>query len=137
MFGILVALIVVLGQNTFFINLSTMHTFYAQRLTRAYLGATNAERLCNSKSHMTDVIGGDDIPADRYWRWPQSPHVGMVESLVAQVADAGRWVLALPVKAVKWIVSLFTEAPMTKKEAPAAAAPLPAATTARRCTSST
>lgn len=93
--GILAALIVVLGQNTFFINLSTMHTFYAQRLTRAYLGATNGERLCDTKSHVTDVIAGDDIAADRYWRWPHSPHAGMVDTFIAKVADAGRWIAGL------------------------------------------
>jgi hypothetical protein len=80
-FGVLVALILLLGQNTFFINLSTMHTFYSQRLTRAYLGASNSARLCDNKSHITDVIDGDDIAADQYWRWPFSWHVGFVEKL--------------------------------------------------------
>ncbi len=109
--GILVALIVVLGRNTFFINLSTMHMFYAQRLTRAYLGATNSQRLCDTKSHVTDVIAGDDIRADQYWSWPQSSHVGLVETVVSSVKQAGAWIVALPAKLWSWTSRLFKEEP--------------------------
>jgi hypothetical protein len=83
--GVLAALIALLGQNTFFINLSTMHTFYSQRLTRAYLGASNSARLCDSKSHITDVIDGDDIAANKYWRWPVQPVAGFVESFMTML----------------------------------------------------
>jgi hypothetical protein len=106
--GVLVALIALLGQNTFFINLSTMHTFYSQRLTRAYLGASNSARLCDSKTHITDVIDGDDIAANKYWRWPFSLRVGFVENLVTAVKQVGAGIAALPGKVWRGLVGLFT-----------------------------
>jgi hypothetical protein len=108
-FGVLLALIALLGQNTFFINLSTMHTFYSQRLTRAYLGATNRARLCDKKTHITDVIDGDDIQADRYWRWPLSLRGGGIRKKIVAVAkQIGAGILALPQKLWRGLVRLFT-----------------------------
>lgn len=121
--GILVALIAVLGRNTFFINLSTMHTFYTQRLTRAYLGATNSERLCSTKAHVTDVISGDDIAADKYWRWPLSPHVGLVDNVRSVVKGVGAWLRDLPRKVRIRIVSLFKGERPPKTPAMTAAPP--------------
>jgi hypothetical protein len=63
------------GYSPTFLNLSTLHGFYSARLTRAYLGATNEARR---KDQITDVIAGDDVPADQYWRWPR-------------MAGTGRW----------------------------------------------
>ena len=69
---------VVLGHSTGFINLSSLHSFYASRLTRAYLGASNVERLQQviassqaapiTENHARDYIqpqvyGGTDLPA--------------------------------------------------------------------------
>jgi hypothetical protein len=107
-FGVLFLLIALLGQNTFFINLSTMHTFYSQRLTRAYLGATNRARLCDKKTHVTDVIDGDDIPADHYWRWPLSFRFGAREKFVAVARQIGAGIVALPKKLWRGLVGLFT-----------------------------
>jgi hypothetical protein len=46
LFGlIIIGLAVLSGRATGFINLSSLHFFYASRLTRAYLGATNSSRL--------------------------------------------------------------------------------------------
>lgn len=46
LFGLIVGGLAVLsGGATGFINLSSLHFFYASRLTRAYLGATNNQRL--------------------------------------------------------------------------------------------
>lgn len=45
-FGLVVLLLFVLtGVSGGFINLSSLHGYYASRLTRAYLGATNTDRL--------------------------------------------------------------------------------------------
>jgi hypothetical protein len=125
--AVLVALIVLLGQNTFFINLSTMHTFYSQRLTRAYLGATNSARLCDSKSHITDVIDGDDIAANQYWRWPFSLHVGFVENVVTVVKQVGAGIVALPGKLWRGLVRLYTGERAPPPPQPSAASrPFPA-----------
>jgi hypothetical protein len=124
--GILVALIALLGRNTFFINLSTMHTFYTQRLTRAYLGATNSERLCSTKTHVTDVISGDDVAADQYWRWPLSPHVGIVDTVRSTAKRAGAWLRDLPKNVRNRLVSLFRGEPPPKvTRAPEAPQPFP------------
>jgi hypothetical protein len=51
-----------------FLNLSSHHTLYSARLTRAYLGASNPERERLAKP-LVDPIDGDDIPMASY-----SPH---------------------------------------------------------------
>ncbi len=69
---------VVLGKSNGFINLSSLHSFYASRLTRAYLGASNVDRLQAlladkqaapiTENHPHDYIqphvyGATDLPA--------------------------------------------------------------------------
>jgi hypothetical protein len=77
----LVALTIVFGYSRVFLNLSTLHAFYSQRLTRAYLGASNDGRLSDAR-HVTEVVPGDDIPADVYWNWPRP---GPRESLISRI----------------------------------------------------
>ncbi len=60
------------GQSRSFANMSSLHQFYAARLTRAYLGASNESRLKGAVS-ISDVIDGDDVPASGCWRWPTIP----------------------------------------------------------------
>jgi hypothetical protein len=50
-------------------NLLSMHGFYKARLTRAYLGASNATR---GNSEITDAVPGDDIKLTDLW----NPHIG-------------------------------------------------------------
>ncbi len=57
------------GQTRSFANMSSLHAFYAGRLTRAYLGASNKSRLERDRS-ITDVVDGDDVAASSCWRWP-------------------------------------------------------------------
>jgi hypothetical protein len=70
--AILIGLTIAFGNSRTFLNMSTLHEFYAQRLTRAYLGASNGARLNASTSRVTEVMPGDDLPADRYWQWPRT-----------------------------------------------------------------
>lgn len=71
-------LTVVLGKSNGFINLSSLHSLYASRLTRAYLGASNVRRLEEvfadtsaapvTENHARDYIqprvyGTTDLPA--------------------------------------------------------------------------
>ena len=76
--GVAWTLTVVLGRSTGFINLSSLHSLYASRLTRAYLGASNVRRLEEvfadtsaspvTENHACDYIqprvyGSTDLPA--------------------------------------------------------------------------
>jgi hypothetical protein len=72
-----VVAIVILGVLTFFFgrtrtfaNMSSFHTFYAARLTRTYLGASNRNRL-TSNIPVTNTVPGDDYSGQAYWNWPQ------------------------------------------------------------------
>jgi len=62
------------GQTRTFVNMSSIHAFYAARLTRTYLGASNESRLDASKSiEVTKSTRGDDYSAEAYWNWPGVP----------------------------------------------------------------
>ncbi len=49
-----------------FLNHSTLHPLYTSRLIRAYLGASNPDRL-GPESDVTEVVPGDDLNQDKYW----------------------------------------------------------------------
>ncbi len=71
--SLLLLLFLLTGWSTGFINLSSLHNIYASRLTRAYLGATNLERLRKSaaKDLNTSIKESDpldQIPVDVYQR---------------------------------------------------------------------
>lgn len=59
-----------------FLNLSSLHSFYASRLARAYLGASNRLRFVNgargkrakTRRGVTDAVIGDDVPLEDYYR---------------------------------------------------------------------
>lgn len=53
------------GRSIEFVNLSSHHSLYSQRLTRAYLGASNPARL-EGKIALTDVARGDDLDLPGY-----------------------------------------------------------------------
>jgi hypothetical protein len=57
------------GQTRTFANMSSMHAFYAARLTRTFLGASNEARM-RERVPVTETIAGDDLDAGHYWRWP-------------------------------------------------------------------
>jgi len=54
-----------------FINMSTLQSLYASRLTRAYLGASNFERIADADPRWTrisDPHPADDLTLERYYR---------------------------------------------------------------------
>jgi hypothetical protein len=57
------------GHTRTFANMSSLHAFYAARLTRTFLGGSNERRHEQSKP-VTETIPGDDLSAEAYWRWP-------------------------------------------------------------------
>jgi hypothetical protein len=75
-FGGLLLLTLLFGQTRTFANMSSIHAFYAARLTRTYLGASNESRLDASKLKpipVTDTTPGDDYSGQAYWDWPGLP----------------------------------------------------------------
>jgi hypothetical protein len=70
---------VLLGQSDNFLNLSTHATIYAARLTRAYLGATNATRQRYHKP-LSDPIEGDDVPFRSYAPWTEGGPLHVVNA---------------------------------------------------------
>jgi len=69
-FVLLVVFTFLFGNTRTFANLSTIHSFYAERLTRTYLGATSPSRLA-ADVPVTATKPDDDYASDVYWRWPQ------------------------------------------------------------------
>ncbi len=109
---LLLLVVATVGSVRSLLNASSLHTFYAHRLTRAYLGASNRKRLDDDQAHITEVIDGDDLPSDRYWNWPRLPHEpGRIEKV--------RNVLARGVHGVR---AWFTSTPLAAHEAPASPA---------------
>ena len=64
--GIALFLLLITGTFTGFINLSSLHNFYTARLTRAYLGGTNLNRLRQQRTDTTKsvAIGDNDSNDD-------------------------------------------------------------------------
>jgi hypothetical protein len=105
---LLLLIVATVGSVRTLLNASSLHSFYAHRLTRAYLGASNRKRLDDDKVHITEVIDGDDLPSDRYWNWPRLPHEpGRIEKV--------RLVLARGVHGVR---AWFTSTPLAAHEPP-------------------
>ncbi len=93
---LLLLVVLAVGSVRTLLNASSLHTFYSSRLTRAYLGASNRRRLDDDKAHVTEVIEGDDVPADRYWNWPRLPHEpGAAERVRAFFARSLHGLLAM------------------------------------------
>jgi hypothetical protein len=65
----LVLLSLMFGWTRTFANMSSLHAFYAARLTRTFLGGSN-ERRHDAVKPVTETIPGDDLRADAYWQWP-------------------------------------------------------------------
>lgn len=63
---IVLVLALMTGFSTGFVNLSSLHAFYASRLTRAYLGASNRDRIDDRDIEISDGHAKDFIDARRY-----------------------------------------------------------------------
>jgi len=55
------------GRMRGFLNISTLLYLYSSRLVRAYLGASNPERLQGRWQGVTEVVEGDDMKLEEYW----------------------------------------------------------------------
>lgn len=64
---VFVTVAVLIGWSISFLNLSSYSHFYAARLRRAYLGATNADRYGERRVPVDSDQANDDVPIDRYY----------------------------------------------------------------------
>lgn len=67
--GMVAGLAILTGSSTSFINLSSLHNLYSARLTRAYLGASNVDRLGEPRhayKPITESHPRDDLPISVY-----------------------------------------------------------------------
>jgi hypothetical protein len=63
---------------------------YSDRLTRAYLGASNEDRLKDDSPSLTEPVWGDDEDLAR--SWPPPENKGTFLHLINETID-GRWLL--------------------------------------------
>jgi hypothetical protein len=68
-FAILVLFTAIFGHTRVFANMSSIQGFYAARLVRTFLGASNEARLSTS-TPVWETTAGDDLPGNAYWYWP-------------------------------------------------------------------
>lgn len=67
-FVVLLILAVICGLSIGFLNLSTLQRLYSTRLTRAYLGASNPNRLSEpGRRDVTELVEGDNIELKDYY----------------------------------------------------------------------
>lgn len=80
------------GRTWEFINSSSLQSLYGARLARAYLGASNPERLGLRATAVTETIDGDDITQADYWsaRRPPWAPLHLVNVTVNETVD-GRY----------------------------------------------
>jgi hypothetical protein len=62
---------ILFGQTWSFLNKSSFHPMYSDRLTRAYLGASNEARLKDDSPSLTEPVQGDDEDLAGYWPPPE------------------------------------------------------------------
>lgn len=63
---------ILIGQTWSFLNKSSFHPMYSDRLTRAYLGASNEARLEADSPSLTEPVKGDDEDLAGYWPPPEN-----------------------------------------------------------------
>ncbi|HSS49880.1 MAG TPA: hypothetical protein VLX28_13165, partial [Thermoanaerobaculia bacterium] len=63
---------ILFGQTWSFLNKSSFHPMYSDRLTRAYLGASNEDRLDDDSPSLTEPVKGDDEDLAGYWPPPEN-----------------------------------------------------------------
>lgn len=67
-FVVLLILAIICGWSIGFLNLSTLQRLYSTRLTRAYLGASNPNRLADAgKRDVSELVPGDNIELRDYY----------------------------------------------------------------------
>jgi len=80
-----------LGQFRMFVNLSSLSTVYAARLTRAYVGASNPNRASESKfqgrESPIEPVEGDQLPWNKYTPHVQGGPLHLINVTVNETVD--------------------------------------------------
>src|SRR5262249_45854137 len=88
--GVIWVLAILSGTSTGFINLSSLHFLYSARLTRAYLGATNNERLAaaaKGESRITESHPKDYVQPDLYCSAVLPAPVHIINATINETID--------------------------------------------------
>jgi Patatin-like phospholipase len=86
--GGMVFLFLTTGMFLNFINMSSLHQFYAARLGRAYLGATNPDRFKNGLEAVTTPLQTDAIRLNAYYHEYLAAPVHLINVTVNQTRPA-------------------------------------------------
>jgi len=89
-FALLLSLVV--GRATRFVNISALHSFYASRLTRTFLGASNPARIDAGGADVPPGVRAfhprDDMPFDEYHPERQGGPLHLINMCINESADA-------------------------------------------------
>jgi hypothetical protein len=89
-FALLLFLTLFTGVSTGFINLSSLHNLYAARLTRAYVGGTNRNRLSGRLTRITETDPGDVIDIVRYQQQSTGAPLHLINATLNETLSADR-----------------------------------------------
>jgi choline dehydrogenase-like flavoprotein len=82
----------VFGRATRFVNISALHSFYASRLTRAFLGATNPARVNGGGAEVPPGVRefhpGDDVEFADYHPETRGGPLHLINMCINETADA-------------------------------------------------
>ncbi len=96
-------LCLLLGMKSQFLNLSSQHNFYSQRLTRAYLGASNPARIYGSV-RLSDAIASDDARLDEYWQTGLGAPLHFINTTINETLDGASAIQYLDRKGLPLVV---------------------------------
>ena len=89
-FLIAAVLSLLFGYTYAFFNMSSLHSFYRARLSRAYLGASNEHRFGESKTNVGTPIQGDDVTWAGYRPWRNGGPLHIVNQTLNQTVGGTR-----------------------------------------------
>jgi len=89
-FFIAAVLSILFGYTYAFFNMSSLHSFYRARLSRAYLGASNKNRFGQSKTNVGTPILGDDVTWAGYRPWQNGGPLHIVNQTLNQTVGGTR-----------------------------------------------
>jgi hypothetical protein len=93
------------GRTNAFANMSSLHGFYAARLTRTFLGASNPNRLETNDSAINESMVDDDCTGSEYWQWPELEERSASERSAQRTPTAKPWTKGGPLHLINTTVN--------------------------------
>lgn len=97
---IIVPVTLLVGVSNGFINLSSLHNLYAAKLTRAYLGASNVDRLRSLEHGIDENHEGDYIQPRLHFELDLPAPIHIINATLNRTLDAGSQIVARDRKGV-------------------------------------